>query len=168
MAATYRLTIGERAHDVAIDERDGRFMLTIDGESVGATFVAGGIGPASLLIGAESFEVAADEEEDGFEVQVGHEVFDVAVERLIAGHTVSEQAGAAGSQVVQIKAPLTGSIVDILVAEGDAVSKGQVVAVIESMKMNNELRAPRDGTVEQIHVAKGDRVERNTPLVTIR
>jgi biotin carboxyl carrier protein len=168
MAATYRLTIGESAHDVAVDERDGHFVLTIDGETVEAAFVAGGVGPASLLIGAESFEVAAEEEEDGFEVQVGHEVFDVAVERLIHGHTVSEQAGVAGNQPTQVKAPLTGSIVDVVVAEGDAVSKGQVVVIIESMKMNNELRAPRDGVVAQVHVAKGDRVERNTPLVTIR
>jgi biotin carboxyl carrier protein len=131
MAATYRLTVGESAHDVAVDERDGRFVLTIDGESVEAAFVAGGVGPASLL-------------------------------------TVSEQAGAVGNQPTQVKAPLTGSIVDVVVAEGDAVTKGQVVVVIESMKMNNELRAPRDGVVAQVHVAKGDRVERNTPLVTIR
>ena len=49
----------------------------------------------------------------------------------------------------QVKAPLTGSIVDVVVGEGDEVSKGQVVVVIESMKMNNELRAPLDGVVAQ-------------------
>ncbi len=168
MAATYRLTVGESAHDVTVEERDGRFVLTIDGENIDAAIVTDGPGPASLLIGAASFEVSAAEEEDGFEVQVGHEVFDIAIERLIAGHTVSEQAGGTGTQVVQVRAPLTGSIVDVVVAEGESVTKGQVVAVIESMKMNNELRAPRDGTVAQVHVQKGDRVERNTPLVTIR
>ena len=98
MAATYRLTIGESAHDVAVDERDGRFMVTIDSETIEAAFVASGGGPASLVIGAEAFEVAADEEDDGFEVQVGHEVFASAGERLIHGHTVSEKAGAAGNQ----------------------------------------------------------------------
>lgn len=168
MASTYRLTVDAQAHDVEVDERDGQFVLTIDGERVEARVVATGAAPVSLLLGDESFEVVAEASDDGFEVQVGHDFFDVAVQRLVHGHTLSEQAGEAGSQPTQIKAPLTGAIVSVDVEVGETITKGQVVVVIVSMKMNNELRAPRDGVVEQIHVAAGDSVQRNAPLVTIR
>jgi biotin carboxyl carrier protein len=62
---------------------------------------------------------------------------------------------------------MTGVVVEVAVEAGVEVHAGQVVAVVESMKMNNELRAPRDGRISLVHVAKGDRVERNAVLVTL-
>jgi biotin carboxyl carrier protein len=63
---------------------------------------------------------------------------------------------------------MTGSIVELRCAEGDRVERGQVVLVIESMKMNNELRSPADGVVETIGVAAGQRVKANDLLVALR
>jgi biotin carboxyl carrier protein len=60
-----------------------------------------------------------------------------------------------------------GVIVELSVAEGAAVSEGQVVAVIEAMKMMTEIRAHRAGTVAKVHAAKGETVEPNSPLVTL-
>jgi acetyl-CoA/propionyl-CoA carboxylase biotin carboxyl carrier protein len=64
-------------------------------------------------------------------------------------------------------APMHGVIVDLLVAGGATVTEGQVVAVIEAMKMMNEIRAHRAGTVATVHAAKGETVEPNSPLVTL-
>jgi biotin carboxyl carrier protein len=50
---------------------------------------------------------------------------------------------------------------------GDAVTKGQTVVILESMKMENELKAPRDGVIARVECAKGDSVEQNKVLVTI-
>jgi acetyl-CoA/propionyl-CoA carboxylase biotin carboxyl carrier protein len=72
--------------------------------------------------------------------------------------------GSSGNDVV---APMHGVIVELSVAEGAAVSEGQVVAVIEAMKMMNEIRAHRAGTVAKVHAAKGETVEPNSPLVTL-
>jgi acetyl-CoA/propionyl-CoA carboxylase biotin carboxyl carrier protein len=66
-----------------------------------------------------------------------------------------------------ILAPMHGLIVEMNVSEGSAIEEGQVVAVIEAMKMMNEIRAHRSGTVTKIHATKGETVEPNAPLVTL-
>ena len=67
----------------------------------------------------------------------------------------------------EIKTAMPGKVVRILVAEGDAVQKGDGVIVIEAMKMQNEMKAPKDGTVRQIKVATGDTVSAGDILVVI-
>ena len=66
-----------------------------------------------------------------------------------------------------VTSPLPGVIVEISVKEGDAVSAGQKVAVLEAMKMENEIAADKAGTVTIIHVAKGDSVLEGASIVTI-
>jgi biotin carboxyl carrier protein len=60
-----------------------------------------------------------------------------------------------------------GLIAELRVGNGERVTEGQVVAVIEAMKMMNEIRAHRSGTVNGIHVGAGSSVESGSPLVTI-
>jgi glutaconyl-CoA/methylmalonyl-CoA decarboxylase subunit gamma len=74
----------------------------------------------------------------------------------------------ASAGLARLVAPMTGSVVEVRCAPGDAVEKGQVVMVIESMKMNNELRAPVTGTVEAVPVTAAQRVNANDLLVSIR
>ena len=69
-----------------------------------------------------------------------------------------------GTKVVS---PLPGVIIEVSVKEGQAVKMGQKVAVLEAMKMENEIAATADGTVTAIHVAKGDSVLEGAPIVTI-
>jgi len=61
-----------------------------------------------------------------------------------------------------------GVVVEIPVAAGASVSAGDVVAVIEAMKMMNEIHAHKEGTIERVLVSAGDTVEARTPLLTIR
>lgn len=67
----------------------------------------------------------------------------------------------------QITSPLPGVIIEVSVKEGQTVKAGQKVAIIEAMKMENEISASNDGTVTAIHVAKGDSVLEGAPIVTI-
>jgi acetyl-CoA/propionyl-CoA carboxylase biotin carboxyl carrier protein len=73
-------------------------------------------------------------------------------------------ASAAGNDVL---APMHGVVVELPVAKGAAVRSGDVVAVIEAMKMMNEIRAHRSGTVTAVHVAPGATVEARTPILTV-
>ena len=66
-----------------------------------------------------------------------------------------------------IEAPLPGVIIEVSVKEGQAVKAGQKVAVLEAMKMENEIQAECDGTVTAIHVAKGDQVVEGSKLISI-
>ena len=71
-------------------------------------------------------------------------------------------AGGAG-----IKAPLPGVILDIKVKVGDAVAKGQTVAILEAMKMENNINADREGTVVSINVEKGQSIAEGTDIITL-
>ena len=67
----------------------------------------------------------------------------------------------------KVNSPLPGVIVEVSVKEGQAVKAGQKVAVLEAMKMENEIPAPKDGTITAIHVNKGDSILEGAPVVTI-
>lgn len=67
----------------------------------------------------------------------------------------------------QITSPMPGTILDVKVAAGQAVKSGDVLMILEAMKMENEIMAPKDGTVTAVSVAKGASVETGTLLCTI-
>lgn len=74
-------------------------------------------------------------------------------------------AGLAAGEVV--KSPMPGNILKINAVQGQAVKEGDVLVVLEAMKMENDVVAPRDGTVAQVVVAKGAVVETGSPLVVL-
>ncbi len=65
----------------------------------------------------------------------------------------------------EIRAPMPGMILDILVKEGQQVSKGQKLFVLEAMKMENIIKSNREGAIESIHIKKGMNVEKNQILI---
>ncbi len=74
---------------------------------------------------------------------------------------------AQGSGSIKIESPMPGTILDIKVAIGDSVGKGDVVCILEAMKMENDLVAPEAGTVASINVSKGDSVEASQVVMTL-
>ena len=88
------------------------------------------------------------------------------VEVSPAAAPAAPKAAPAGAGKV-IKSPLPGIIISIDVKEGQAVTRGQKVAVIEAMKMENDILAESDGTITAIHAAKGDSVLEGADIVTI-
>ena len=79
--------------------------------------------------------------------------------------TAPVATGAAGS--VKVEAPMPGKILKTVATAGQAVKKGDVIVVLEAMKMENEIVAPQDGTVASINVAVGDSVEAGAVLATL-
>lgn len=67
-----------------------------------------------------------------------------------------------------VKAPMPGVVLKVQVQQGQAVKAGQVLVILEAMKMENEIMCPRDGWVTAIQAAKGAAVESGTPLFTIQ
>ncbi|GAC1597562.1 MAG: acetyl-CoA carboxylase biotin carboxylase subunit [Candidatus Velthaea sp.] len=80
------------------------------------------------------------------------------------GGAKTKSAAAHGNDIIS---PMHGVIVEIPVAEGARVAEGDVVIIIEAMKMMNEIRAHKAGTVAKVHAAKGATVEARTPLITL-
>ena len=75
------------------------------------------------------------------------------------------KSGAAGA--ISVKAPMPGNIMKVNVKVGSSVKKGDVLMVLEAMKMENDICAPEDGTVASVEVAQGATVETDALLVTL-
>lgn len=76
-------------------------------------------------------------------------------------------APAGGAGAVKINAPMPGKILSVKASAGQAVKKGDVIMVLEAMKMENEIVAPQDGTVAGINVSAGDSVEAGAVLASL-
>ena len=115
-------------------------------------------------------------------ITVNGVAYDVQVEELGADAVASAPAAApapakaapapkAAPKTVgageKVAAPMPGTIVSVNVSDGQAVKKGDVLVVLEAMKMENEIKAPKDGTITGISVNKGESVDTGATLVTI-
>ena len=117
-------------------------------------------------------------------ITVNGTTYDVQVEELGANAAVSSAPAPAPSPEVaaqspkkktaaavgagqKVVAPMPGTIVSVNVSDGQSVKKGDVLVVLEAMKMENEIKAPADGTVTSIAVNKGESVDTGATLVTI-
>jgi biotin carboxyl carrier protein len=68
----------------------------------------------------------------------------------------------------ELYAPMTGTIVQVIAKEGDAVTRGGLILVVEAMKMEHRVVAPADATVSAVHVKAGDRVDVGAKLVSLK
>lgn len=71
----------------------------------------------------------------------------------------------ATNKVLQLKAPMPGLVLSILVSEGEEVKKGDSLLVLEAMKMENIIKSPTDGVIQRVEVVQGDKIEKNTVLI---
>ena len=105
-------------------------------------------------------------QEKTFTFQVNGKLITVALkdklDLLLEKLGMSDLANAA---VNDVKAPMPGLILDILVKPGDTVNKGDSLMILEAMKMENVLKAPGDGEIKEITVSKGQSVEKNQILI---
>ena len=100
-----------------------------------------------------------------YTITVNGNVYDVSVEEGGAGSVAAAPAGAQGA--VKVNAPMPGKILSLKASAGQAVKKGEVIMLLEAMKMENEICAPQDGTIAGFNVAAGDMVEAGDVLATM-
>ena len=122
----------------------------------------------SLLIDNRSYEVLIEEQGTEYRVLLLGELYTVQVEDDFR-HQISRQrrVRAKPASRVAVKAPMPGVVVAVPVVEGQEVSTGDVLVVLESMKMENEVRAPRDGRVNRLRVCLSDTVEKGQTLLAL-
>ena len=108
-----------------------------------------------------------------YKVKVNGKVYEVELESVteaqgsiaVAPQAAPAAPAAAGDQ--EVKAPMAGTILDVKVAVGAQVKKGQVIAILEAMKLENEVVSTADGTVKQVLVNKGQAVTNQQALVIV-
>jgi len=141
---------------------DGK-IYNVDFESVSGQPVF------SLIVDGKSHEAYVQEGDENWQVLMRGRLYPVKVEderekrlRAAAGGGVAETGE------FHLKAPMPGLVIAIPVAEGQEVTKGQVLLILESMKMQNELKAPRDGKISRIRVKPGESVEQKQALLSVQ
>ncbi len=105
-----------------------------------------------------------------YRVNVNGSLYEIEIEEMNAPATMSAAAPAkpaAPAGGAQVKAPMPGAILDVRVQNGQKVKKGDVLVILEAMKMENEIQAPCDGTVAGVSVRKGDTVETQALICSI-
>ncbi len=110
--------------------------------------------------------VSFDKAEKIASVKVNGSIYKVTVEDQF--DQLLKQLGMdnlAAVKVQQIKAPMPGLVLNVLVAEGDDVKKGDSLLVLEAMKMENMIKSPTDGIIKKIAIKQGDKVEKNEVLI---
>jgi biotin carboxyl carrier protein len=161
----YTTTIDGKEFSVdVIDEKHVQIndqIIEVDFEAVSGQPVY------SLIIGGRSYEAYIYPDDKEWQVLLHGRLYQASVE-----DEREQRLRAAGTKVVltgefQLKAPMPGLVVSVLVEEGQAVKQGQVLLVLESMKMQNELKAPRDGTIAKVRVKPGDTVEQKQLMLSL-
>ena len=115
----------------------------------------------SLVHQGRTWEAGLVDLEDGYEV----EVIGIRHELMVMDPRKKALRMAEGAGATSLKTQMPGRIVRVLVTEGDRVTEGQPVIVVEAMKMENELKSPCDGTVDSVRVSEGDQVQARTVLI---
>jgi biotin carboxyl carrier protein len=122
----------------------------------------------SLIVDGKSYEAFVYPGEEDWQVLLRGRLFPVKVvderERRLRS---AAGGGVAQTGEFQLKAPMPGLIVSILVEEEQQVEKGQVLVILESMKMQNELKAPRAGVARHIRIKPGETVEQRQVLLAL-
>ena len=137
----YKFKIGGKEYNVTVNPKEGKlFDVTVNG--------------ATYEVESENAPVAAPAPQPA------------AAPAQAAPAAAAPAAKPAGASET-VPSPLPGVIIEISVKEGQQVKAGQKIAILEAMKMENEIPAPKDGTITDIHVHKGDTLQEGDPVVTI-
>ncbi len=163
----YVTTVGEHSFEIEIEERreilvDGR-ARQVDLQEI----VPGRL--YSLLLDHVSSQSFVEGGEGGqFQVLLKGQLYQVEVRDERSIRLAHGPAGfVPDSGEIRIQAPMPGLVVKAPVTAGQLVREGDVLIILESMKMDNELCAPRDGTVARVHVEDGEGVDGGQTLVTL-
>ncbi len=171
MAEKYLISSETNEVTLEFEREDDRLRVRRDGAEDWKECRLDPIGETGLyllMIDNQPTELYLERQRGGAVVTIGRHIYDYTVERWRPALANRKSKKTAQAGVHTITAPMTGSIVEVMRSVGDNVEAGDVALVIESMKMNNELRAPAAGVVESVLVEAGARVNAGTPLMVIQ
>lgn len=161
----YIATVKDTEFTIEIDPEKG---IVIDGQPYEIDFRRLPAGVTSLLMNHRSVAAVVEERDKHWDVLIEGELYTVRVQDERA-HRLDRMrtSGLTVDGEAIVASPMPGIIVSVPVAVGDLVKQGQKTVILESMKMENELRAPCDGVVTHVYVAPGASVEKDQALVGI-
>jgi len=161
----YEVAIAGKNYRLDLNRADGRWSCRLDGRDVEVDGVLARPDVLSLRVGNMAYEVKSERVANDLHLWVGSTLFAVEVRdpRSLRGRTRAPDDH--GPR--KMTAPMPGKVVRLLVREGDAVEPGAGVAVVEAMKMQNEIKSPKKGTIQRILVREGAAVNAGDVLAIV-
>jgi len=162
----YVTTIGEVEFNVElVDDRS----VNVNGKVYEVDFDSLSDQPVvSLLVDGQSYEAYVYQAEDSWQVLMLGRFYPAIVEDEREKRLRAAVGGSAGSSgEYQLKAPMPGLVIDVPVTDGQDVDRGDVLLILESMKMQNELKAPKAGKIRRVRINPGDSVEQHQIMLSI-
>ena len=158
---------GTSTRVVEVTRQGSGYRILVDGRLLDADAVQIASHTISILLNGQSYEIHIEDSLDGkLKLQTGALEFLAQVQDPRAWRGRKQGAlEAEGRQ--QIIAPMPGKVIRILVKAGDTVQAGQGIAVIEAMKMQNEIRSPKSGNVERVTAKDGQNVSAGEVLAWV-
>lgn len=163
----------ERSFDVALGGPSSFWMKRVESGTAGREFEVSwlSIGHGRVLLridGRVRLARIVQNSAQQFLIEIDGRQIPVRADDEITARALHHKAGSSDpTGPVKLLAPMPGTVVNVLIDEGEVVAKGQTVLIIEAMKMQNELVAPAAGTVRGLKVQSGQAVEARAPLCEI-
>ncbi|MEL0331814.1 MAG: biotin/lipoyl-containing protein [Candidatus Poseidoniales archaeon] len=120
-----------------------------------------------VVVNGTEYEVELDGEGTTWKATVGGQTFDIEMPEAAVAAKPRRSGGRKKKKSGTVSANIPGKVVTVEVEEGQEVSEGQVILILEAMKMQNEIQAPVSGTVVSVQCSEGEAIEANVPLVVI-
>lgn len=159
----YKFKHLNKTHTVKIMKADGGYQVTIDRKDYSIVDYSRYDNIVSFKFNKELNNIYYAQDKDTIYLAVNGDYYSFVLER----GNVFKGAGAQVQKGDSVQSSMPGLLVKVMVAVGDDVKEGTTLAIVEAMKMQNELRAPRDGIVKRINYEEGDQVEALKPLVEL-
>ena len=140
------------------------FTLTLDDQTIHAEILHAANGKLDLLIDGKHVTAYISSDNAKRWVTINGQTF---VLTKSSGTRRGGHAGHHAAGALRVTAPMPGQVRALIVSEGDAVTKGQTLLVLEAMKMEIRVQAPMDGTVKKLFVKQGQTVEREQILIHV-
>jgi len=152
---------------VEVEEEGGRLTMRLDGAPLDCEVLRSALGDGlvSILLDGRSYEARVTLQDREALVEIDGHVFAFEKNAPSPGAAAVRRATTGRADV---KAPMPGKIVKLLVAPGDTVAAGQGLLLFEAMKMQNEIRSPLAGRVTDVRVREGQAVESKDLFLTVQ
>jgi len=162
----FEFLIDKKPYKINIEIKNNSYIAELDNKkyNIDCNFISSNV--LSILIENKSYIVYLAEDKDKFYLLINGEEF--IIEKKKEEVLQSEIADESSAQIDNVvTAPMPGKVIKINVSEGEKVKKNQVLAILEAMKMENELRSPVNGEVKKILVKLNELVEAFQPVIEL-
>jgi biotin carboxyl carrier protein len=161
----YEVTIDGKNYRLELNHAGGPWSCRLDGRDVEVDAILARPDVLTLRIGNVAYEVKSERVANDLHVWVGSRRFAAEVRDPRSLHGRTRAGDDHGPR--KLAAPMPGKVVRLLVREGDEVEPGAGVAVVEAMKMQNEIKSPKKGRVQKILVSEGATVNAGDVLAIV-